>query len=210
MALREPFNAISHFIAAVAALAGTIWLLSRQIATMRLTLAILIYGISLVSLFLASAIYHGVNGNLRQLVILRKLDHSVIYLLIAGSYTPICIYFFNGFWQWGLLAIVWTMALTGIIVKMFVMNAPRWITAGAYLVMGWISILAIAEIKRSMPPEAIRWLIAGGLFYTIGAIVYISKKLDFFPGKFGFHEIWHLFVIMGALSHYILIAAYIV
>jgi len=194
----------------VAALAGTIWLLSRQIATMRLTLAILIYGISLVSLFLASAIYHGVNGNLRQLVILRKLDHSVIYLLIAGSYTPICIYFFNGFWQWGLLAIVWTMALTGIIVKMFVMNAPRWITAGAYLVMGWISILAIAEIKRSMPPEAIRWLIAGGLFYTIGAIVYISKKLDFFPGKFGFHEIWHLFVIMGALSHYILIAAYIV
>ncbi len=177
---------------------------------MRLTLAILIYGISLVSLFLASAIYHGVNGNLRQLVILRKLDHSVIYLLIAGSYTPICIYFFNGFWQWGLLAIVWTMALTGIIVKMFVMNAPRWITAGAYLVMGWISILAIAEIKRSMPPEAIRWLIAGGLFYTIGAIVYISKKLDFFPGKFGFHEIWHLFVIMGALSHYILIAAYIV
>ncbi len=194
----------------MAALAGTIWLLSRQIATMRLTLAILIYGISLVSLFLASAIYHGVNGNLRQLVILRKLDHSVIYLLIAGSYTPICIYFFNGFWQWGLLAIVWTMALTGIIVKMFVMNAPRWITAGAYLVMGWISILAIAEIKRSMPPEAIRWLIAGGLFYTIGAIVYISKKLDFFPGKFGFHEIWHLFVIMGALSHYILIAAYIV
>ncbi len=161
-------------------------------------------------MFLASAIYHAVGGSARLMVVLRKVDHSVIYLLIAGSYTPICVYFFRGFYQWGLLAIVWTMALVGIIVKVFILNAPRWITAGVYLIMGWISILAIGEIRQSMPLAAIRWLITGGLFYTLGAVIYISKKLDIFPGKFGFHEIWHLFVILGALSHFILIAAYIV
>jgi hemolysin III len=101
------------------------------------------------------------------------------------------------------------MAAAGIIVKLFIIKAPRWITAGVYLVMGWTAVMAVMEIINKMPPAAIIWLVAGGLFYTVGAIVYITKKLDFIPGVFGFHEIWHIFVILGALSHFILIAAYI-
>jgi hemolysin III len=140
---------------------------------------------------------------------LRKLDHAAIYLLIAGTYTPICLTFFTGFWRWGLLGIVWGFALVGIVVKMFVMNAPRWVTAGIYLIMGWLAVFAIQQIITSMPAAAMFWLVAGGLFFTLGAIIYITKKMDFFPGVFGFHEVWHIFVILGCLSHFILVARYV-
>jgi hemolysin III len=140
---------------------------------------------------------------------LRKFDHAAIYILIAGSYTPICIYFFQGFWQWGMLTIIWVMAVIGVVVKMFIIRAPRWVTAGVYLVMGWFSIVGVKEIITRMPPGAILWLVAGGLFYTIGAVIYMTKKLNLIPGVFGFHEIWHIFVILGALSHFMIMLLYI-
>ncbi len=207
--IREPFNAISHYISAFAATVGTIFLFSRTYGNFRLTGAVIIYGLSLVALFLASAIYHTANRSPKTMLILRKLDHSAIYFLIAGSYTPICVYFFRGFWQWGMMAIIWSMAITGVLMKVFIINAPRWITAGVYLVMGWMAILAVSEIWLRMPIPAIIWLVIGGLFYSIGAIIYITKKLNFIPGIFGFHEIWHLFVIFGAASHFYLVARYI-
>ena len=160
-------------------------------------------------MFSASAAYHAHIADKQKLLMLRKLDHSAIYLLIAGSYTPICLYFFQGFWRWGLLTLIWMMAIAGITVKLFIIKAPRWVTAGVYLIMGWSAVMAVMEIINKMPPAAIFWLVAGGLFYTVGAIVYITKKLDFLPGVFGFHEIWHIFVILGALSHFIVIAGFI-
>ena len=206
---REPVNALTHLSTAAVAAIGTILLLIFGQGNLVIKISLLIYGISLVLMFSASGIYHSIVAETKVIQRLRKLDHSAIYLLIAGSYTPICLYFFQGFWQWGMLAIIWGFGLIGIIVKLFVINAPRWITAGVYLVMGWLSVMAVQEIIRTMPPAAIFWLITGGLFYSIGAIIYITKKMDIIPGVFGFHEVWHIFVILGALSHFILIAAFV-
>lgn len=207
--LREPFNGLSHLGAAVAAGAGLGLLLYLARGEFFRQLSLLVYGLSLVLMFLASGIYHIVKARPSVLSWLRKLDHSSIYLLIAGTYTPICLYFFEGFWRWGMLVIIWTMAVAGITVKVFVINAPRFLTAGIYLLMGWIAVIASRQMFTQMPPSAIGWLLAGGLLFTLGAVVYVAKRPDFWPGRFGFHEIWHIFVILGALSHYILIAAYI-
>jgi hemolysin III len=162
----------------------------------------LIYGLSLVILFSASASYHLVKA-IRAQKILRKLDHSAIYILIAGTYTPFCVNAFNGFFRWGLLAIIWTIALCGILIMVFYVNAPRWLNATVYVVMGWLCLSAVGQISTALSPAALFWLIAGGVIYTIGAVVYATKLFNFIPGKFGFHEVWHIFVLLGALAHFI-------
>lgn len=207
--LREPVNGLTHFFAAIAALIGLVVLLIVGRGSLDRTLALTIYGVSLVLLFAASATYHMVKGNPKVMQILRKLDHSAIYLLIAGTYTPFCVIMFDGFWKWGMLAIIWSLALIGIVVKIFIINAPRWLNAGIYILMGWLSIISIGEMLRVMPPWALTWLLIGGVVYTLGAVVYITKIMNFLPGKFGFHEVWHIFVILGALAHFIAIAFFI-
>jgi hemolysin III len=207
--LREPVNGLTHLAAAVMAAVGLVVLLYLAYGALPEQVAILIYGSSLVLMFSASATYHLVKTNPRGTLWLRKLDHSAIYLLIAGTYTPICVHFFEGFWRWGILTIIWSMALAGIGVKLFIIRAPRWLTAGIYLLMGWLAMIAIREMLRSMPLGALAWLLAGGIFFSVGALVYIFKRPNFIPGVFGFHEVWHIFVILGCLAHFILIAAYV-
>ena len=160
-------------------------------------------------MFSASSVYHLVQAGPRVSQWLRKLDHSAIFLLIAGTYTPICLRFFEGFWRWGLLAIIWSMAVVGIAIKMLYIRAPRGLSAGIYLLMGWMSIFGLGEMIESMPPGALAWLLAGGTLFSLGAVIYILKRPNFVPGIFGFHEIWHIFVIFGALSHFILVARYV-
>lgn len=207
--LREPVNGLTHLIAAAFALVGLVLLVILGKEQTGKVISLVIYGISLVTLFLASGLYHSIVATPQVLERLRKFDHSAIFLLIAGTYTPICINLLDGFWKWGLLAIVWGLALTGIGVKIFFISTPRWVTAGVYLLMGWLAILGIREILAAMPVGAITWLVIGGVIYTLGALVYITKKLDFRPNVFGFHEVWHIFVILGALAHFIMIATYI-
>jgi hemolysin III len=207
--LRDPVSGLTHLFAAILSLAGLIFLLVLAWGDKGRVASLAIYGASLVLLFSASATYHMVKGREELIEALRKFDHAAIYLLIAGSYTPLCWNIFTGFWKWGLLGIIWGMAIIGIIVKMFIIRAPRWVSAGIYLLMGWLAILGLKEILSTLPAGAIAWLAAGGIIYTLGAVVYITKKLDFIPGKFGFHEVWHIFVMLGALAHYILIAAYV-
>ncbi len=207
--LREPVNGLTHFFAAIAGLIGVVVLLVIGWGETGRVISLAVYGLSLVAMFSASAAYHMVDARPEVLAVLRKLDHTAIYLLIAGTYTPLCWNEFTGFWKWGLLGIIWGLALIGIIVKMFFIHAPRWITAGVYVVMGWLAVIGIGEILDVLPAGAIAWLLAGGAIYTLGAVVYITKKPDFIPEKFGFHEVWHIFVILGALAHYILIAVYI-
>ncbi len=206
---REPISAITHLVAASISFIGLIVLIVLGWGDFQKIIPFSIYGISLILMFTASGTYHMVIARDSIILNLRKLDHSAIYLLIAGTYTPICIYFFSGFWQYGLLILIWSLAIIGIAVKLFVINSPRWITAGVYLVMGWLAIMGVQEILRTMPTAAIIWLVVGGLFYSLGAIIYITKFMDFFPGKFGFHEVWHIFVILGAFSHYYLILRFI-
>jgi len=206
---REPVNSLTHLIAAAVAFVGTIVLayLARDDPAKLASLCL--YGLTLVLMFSSSAIYHLAQTGPRAALFLRKLDHSAIYLLIAGTYTPICLHYFTGFWRGGFLAIVWALGLIGITVKLFVINAPRWVTTAVYLLMGWLAIAGVGEILAQMPAGAIAWLLAGGLFFTGGAVVYMVKKPDPYPGVFGFHEIWHIFVILGAYSHFALMLIFI-
>lgn len=203
--IREPFNALSHFAGAIAAFVGCMFLLVLDGNTPAKAIALIIYGISLVGLFSASAIYHSVTADPKTTRILRKLDHSAIYLLIAGSYTPFCVIAFQGFWHWGMLSIIWSLAVIGIVVKVFIINTPRWLTAGLYVLMGWLSVLAAREFLLRLPVQSFAWLVAGGILYTLGAVIYTTKKGDFFPGVFGFHEVWHIFVLLGAAAHFVAI-----
>jgi hemolysin III len=207
--LREPFNGLSHLAAALLALVGAVWLAYVGRHDVLRLASLLIYGFSLVLMLAASAAYHLVDARPRLATILRTLDHSAIYLLIAGTYTPICLRFLTGFWGWGLVAIIWSLAIIGIGVKVFILNAPRWLTAGLYLAMGWLATAGMREMLVHVPAGALVWLLAGGLLFTVGAAVYISRRPDLVPGVFGFHEIWHVFVILGCLSHYIVMAAYV-
>jgi hemolysin III len=141
---------------------------------------------------------------------LRKIDHSAIYLLIAGTYTPFCINAFNGFWKWGLLGIIWSLALIGITVKIFIIRAPRWLNAGIYVAMGWLCLAAIGEMISALPVWVLAWLLIGGITYTLGAVVYITKIFNFAPGIFGFHEVWHIFVLLAAIAHFIAVLGVVI
>lgn len=209
MKLREPVNGLTHFFAAIAALIGTIVLLVVGRGSLTREASLAVYGLCLVLLFAASAAYHLASPPASGVGILRRLDHSAIFLLIAGTYTPFCLLAFHGFWKWGLFAIVWSLAIIGIIVKIFAMNAPRWLSAGTYVVMGWLCLGAVGQMLQVLPVGALAWLTAGGIIYTLGALVYITRIFDFLPGRFGFHEVWHIFVILGALAHFVSIAAYL-
>lgn len=201
--LREPVSGLTHLAGAAAAFLAQSVLLVFAANGLEKFVSTLIYGLSLVGLFSASAAYHLVNAGPKVTAWLRKLDHAAIYLLIAGTYTPFCVNAFSGFYRWGLLAIVWGIAAVGIAVKLFYMGAPRWLTAGIYVLMGWLCLTAIGEMTVALTPFTLGWLAAGGIIYTLGAVVYAAKLFDFFPGKFGFHEVWHIFVLLGALAHFV-------
>ena len=209
MKFREPVNGFTHFFAAIGALIGTVALLVAGRGSLTREASLAIYGICLMLLFGASAAYHLASAGPRLIAMLRRLDHSAIYLLIAGTYTPFCLLAFHGFWKRGLLAIIWSLALVGIIVKIIAMNAPRWLSAGTYVVMGWLCLAAVGEMLQVLPAGALVWLTAGGVIYSLGALIYITRAFDFAPGRFGFHEVWHIFVILGALAHFISIAGYL-
>jgi len=126
----------------------------------------------------------------------------MIFILIAGTYTPVCLIPLRGGWGWSLFGIVWGFAIAGVFIKLYWMNAPRWLYTGIYLVMGWMVIVAIYPLIKVLPTGALAWLAAGGLFYTVGAVIYAIKRPNLVPGVFGFHEIWHLFVMAGSFSHW--------
>ncbi|HTX93087.1 MAG TPA: hemolysin III family protein [Anaerolineales bacterium] len=200
--LREPFNGLSHLFGAIAAFFGQIALLIVSWPVAAKVVSVLIYGISLIALFSASATYHLAKVKPAFQQLLRKFDHSAIYVLIAGTYTPFCINVFTGFFRWGLLAVIWSFALIGIVINIFYINAPRWLSASVYVVMGWLCVSAVGQLSM-VPASAVAWMLIGGIIYTLGAIVYATKLFNFVPGKFGFHEVWHIFVLLGAAAHFV-------
>lgn len=207
--LREPVNGLTHYFAAIAAVVGLGVLVFASGADFLKQMSFTVYGASLTMLLLASASYHLIKADPSRIQFLRKIDHSAIYILIAGTYTPICMLLLRGFWQWGMLLIIWSLAVIGVAVKIFLIKTPRWVTVSIYLVMGWIGVIAIGELAKVFSVGALIFLALGGLFFTFGAIVYATKIMDFKPGVFGFHEVWHIFVIAGCLSHYLLMAIYV-
>lgn len=201
--LREPVNSLTHWGGAALAVIGLIVLLIVGWSTPAKVISLAIYGGSLIFLFSASATYHMVQAKDKALEIFRKVDHAAIYVLIAGTYTPFCINAFTGFWKWGMLGIIWSLAVIGIVVKVFYIRAPRWLNAGIYIVMGWLSLATAGQMLAHLPAWVLTWLIVGGVTYTLGAVVYMTRIFNFKPGVFGFHEVWHIFVLLAALFHYI-------
>ncbi len=207
--LRDPLSGLTHLGAAIFSLFGLIALIIIGSGESTRLASVIIYGLTLIAMFSASATYHMTISSPKVIEILRKVDHSAIYLLIAGTYTPFCLNAFSGFWKWGLLSIIWSLAIIGVGIKIFIIRAPRWVNAGIYLIMGWLIVAAAGEMANTLPTDVIAWLIIGGIIYTLGAVVYITKKMDFKPGVFGFHEVWHIFVILAAAAHYISILIFI-
>lgn len=205
---KEPFNSVSHLAAAVAAAIGLGFLLAVAPEGGARRSALLVYGISMVLLFTASGIYHALRVDANTERWLRKLDHSAVYLLIAGTFTPPAAVLLDGAWRWGLLAPVWLLALTGIGVKLLLAVGPRRLSTALYLLLGWIGVVPAVRLYADLP-QAVGWLLAGGLFYTFGAVVYARKRPDPWPGVVGFHGLWHLFVIGGSLCHYLLMLLYV-
>ena len=209
--LREPVNGLTHAAGGVLAVVGLGVLLATAASTGRLDqlLAFGIFGLSLVALYAASALYHLLPLSPAGVARLRRLDHMTIFVLIAGTYTPFCLLALDGGWRWGLLALVWSLALCGVILKLRWMDAPRWLSVALYLGMGWIAVIAASELLRAVPPGGIAWVLSGGLVYSAGALAYGLKRPNPVPGVFGFHEVWHIFVLAGSACHFWAVLHYI-
>ena len=209
--LREPVNGLTHAVGGVLAVVGLGVLLETAASTGRLDqlLAFGIFGLSLVALYAASALYHLLPLSPAGVARLRRLDHMTIFVLIAGTYTPFCLLALDGGWRWGLLALIWSLALCGVMLKVRWMDAPRWLSVALYLGMGWIAVIAASELLRAVPPGGIAWVLSGGLVYSAGALAYGLKRPNPVPGVFGFHEVWHIFVLAGSACHFWAVLHYI-
>ena len=201
--LREPVNSLTHWGGALLALAGLIALLILGWDTPAKIISFIVYGASLIFMFSASATYHMVRVKDKALEIFRKIDHSAIYLLIAGTYTPFCVNAFEGFWKWGMLSIIWSLAVIGIVIKIFYIRAPRWLNAGIYLIMGWLCVAASGQLLAALPAWVLVWLIIGGGIFNLRAAGCLTQIFNFQTRVFGFHEVWHIFVLLAAAAHFV-------
>ena len=199
----EKISFYSHLIGFVLALMGTIYLLWLVEGVVYNSIS-LIYGLSVMVLFLSSALYHANKEHDDEVSIWRKLDHIAIFIMIAGTYTPVSYVYLSGYWRWGIIIAQWVLVLGGLFFKFFYLKAPRWLYTLIYILMGWMGILPITRFVNAMSNTALFYLFAGGLSYTVGAVFYIIKKPTF-TDNFGFHEIFHLFILLGAFFNYLLV-----
>ncbi len=210
--MREPINALTHLIGAILSLIGTLFLLVSYKNDTAFSItpiaSILIFGTSLVLLYTTSGIYHLVKSTDDVLLRLKKLDHSMIFILIAGSYTPFCLLSLTGVWKWSIIITVWTLALVGITLKICWITMPRWLSTFFYIGMGWIALFALKPLYTSLSFGGFLFLALGGVMYTIGGIIYGLKKPNLFK-DFGFHEIFHIFVLLGSACHYWAVLRYV-
>ncbi len=211
--IREPGSAITHFIGMMMAVFAAIPLLIKAAVSANNSsfAAMVIFMASMILLYGASATYHSVNLSGRPLRIFRKLDHMMIFVLIAGSYTPVCLVVLGGREGYGLLALVWGIALAGMTIKAFWITCPKWFSSVIYIAMGWVCVLVFGQLLDTLPTAAFLWLLGGGIIYTIGGVIY-ALKLPIFNSRhkeFGSHEVFHLFVMGGSVCHFIFMYLYV-
>lgn len=211
--IKDPGSAITHFIGMLMAIFAAVPLLIKAAhePSRIYVISIAIYAISLILLYAASTTYHTFNKSEKINTILKKIDHMMISVLIAGSYTPICLLVLKGKTGIILLSIVWGIAIVGILIKAFWVYCPKWVSSVLYIGMGWTCVLAFTQLLNSMSPAAFGWLFAGGIIYTVGGVIY-ALKLPLFNSRhkyFGSHEIFHLFVMGGSACHFIVMYAFV-
>lgn len=209
--LRDPISALTHFIGFLIGIPVLITMLVKAQAEAGplYTVSFLVFGISLLLLYGASTVYHAVTLKDETVAFLRRVDHMMIFVLIAGTYTPICLIPLHGNVGWTLLALVWGFAIAGIVLKAFWMNAPRWLSTAIYVIMGWLVLVAFFPLERAIPIGGIALLVAGGVTYTLGAVIYATKLPLFRFKRLNFHDIFHLFVMGGSFFHIVFMYLYI-
>ena len=211
--IKDPGSAITHFIGMLMAIFAAVPLLikaAHEPGHLYLT-ALTIYAASLILLYAASTTYHTVDISEKVNTILKKIDHMMISVLIAGTYTPICLLVLDRKTGIPLLLLVWGIAIAGILIKAFWVYCPKWFSSVLYICMGWTCVLAFTQILNTLSPAAFGWLLAGGIIYTIGGIIY-ALKLPIFNNRhknFGSHEIFHLFVMAGSACHFIVMYVFL-
>jgi hemolysin III len=209
--LREPVNSLTHLAGAVLSVLGLIVLLVLSAGEPWRSVSFAVYGSSLVLLYAASTLYHALHAGERRLRQLKRLDHIAIFALIAGTYTPITLVTLqqgHAAWGWAVFGAVWGFALLGVLFKLLWLGAPRKLYTALYLLMGWMSLIAIVPIAQAMPVGGLAWMGLGGLCYTVGAVVYALKRPNF-TASFGFHELWHVFVLAGSACHFVMMLGYV-
>lgn len=209
--LKDPGSAITHFIGMMMAVFATAPLIIRAFSGgTDVAVCCLVFMVSMILLYGASTLYHSVDMGEKINKILKKLDHAMIFVLIAGSYTPICLLVIGGRTGAGLLLLVWGVAVLGIIFKLCWVTCPKWLSSAMYIAMGWMCVMAFTPIMNNMTASEFAWLLTGGIIYTIGGVIYAVKT----PGVraynerhryFGTHEIFHIFVMAGSLCHFVML-----
>ncbi len=211
--IREPGSALTHFIAMMMALVAAVPLLVKAAGSPNqiCLYALGIFMMSMVLLYGASTLYHTVNVSDKILRAFRKIDHMMIFVLIAGSYTPVCLIILGGNLGYQLLSLVWGIALVGMLIKMLWITCPKWFSSLIYIAMGWVCVLVFGQLLDALPKAAFLWLLGGGIIYTIGGIIY-ALKIPLFHNRFvhfGCHELFHLFVMGGSICHFIFMYQYV-
>jgi hemolysin III len=207
----EPMAALTHFAGFLLAVAGLIVLVT--FAALRGTVwhvvGFAIFGASMVLLYTASTLYHFIPITSKAKKIMQRVDHAMIYVLIAGTYTPICIITLRGAWGWSLFGVIWGLAVVGIVWKSLGIVKDKWLSTLFYLLMGWLAVIALVPLSQTLPPAGLYWLFAGGILYTLGAVAFAFSHVKFHHKWFGMHEVWHLFVMAGNAAHFWMLFRYV-
>lgn len=206
---KEPVSTWTHLITCLCALAGLVFLIVVSHDDVAKMTTMIVYGVSMVVLYLASSLYHAVHTTPKKELWLKKFDHASIFFLIAGSYTPVLYFGLDGTWRLAMLICVWTLAILGMLMKTFFIHIPNHLSTALYVGLGWIAVVPFVKLIGAYPLEAILLLLGGGIAYTIGAVIYAKECFDFIPGKFGHHEVFHLWVMAGSGLHFTMVARYI-
>lgn len=208
IALRDPISSITHLIGGVLSIIALIMMIAKQLLSGNLNIALfassIIFGVSMILLYFTSGIYHAIDaGKQKAIRIMRKIDHSMIFVLIAGSYSPFCLYVLPKNIGIPIFVLLWIIVAAGIITKIAWINMPRQLSAGLYIAMGWISAFLIKDLYLALQKPAFALLIAGGVLYSIGGVIYAIKKPNF--KVWNFHDIFHIFIMLGTLMHFLLV-----
>ncbi|GAA0327134.1 hemolysin III family protein [Bacillus carboniphilus] len=210
--IREPINALTHLFGAILSFVGLLAMVIKT-ATSSFSglaiMAVIIFGMSMILLYSASATYHMVVAKDHVIAFLRRIDHSMIFVLIAGTYTPFCLISLNGAIGWTLFGIIHSLALIGVLYKLVWFHLPRWLSTVLYISMGWLVVFFSAPLSKVLSLNGMIFLIIGGVFYTIGGVIYGAKPKFLEFNHLGFHEIFHIFILLGSLSHFLCVFIYV-
>ena len=211
MKIKEPFSAVSHAIGAVLAILALILLIRESIDPIKPwhIVAFSVFGSGMFLLYTASAIYHWLPVDPKYVKWLQTMDHVMIHILIASTYTPVCLIPLRGIWGWSLFGVIWSLTIFGILLKIFWKNLPDGFSVTFYIFMGWLAVVAIWPMVQTLQIGALVWIFIGGFFYTIGAVIHSLKKPNPIPNVVGAHEIFHLFVLLGSAAHFWVMYNYI-